>query len=199
MPYVNLDQANAYHAKRMTANAWNALNDQEKNARLLAASDYIDGAYRFKYRKTDPNQLRQFPRAGSWAIPVVVLQAVCELAAIGVNGLSQTTARLKRKTQVGELSVEYETATDNDKRPYPLIDGLLADWVINPNLRHGWIMAGGSCVNHCDNGNPISGTPGGEQSNHPTVSGSTLPQNNDWVEIVDLANNRIGFVDEDGK
>lgn len=190
MPYVNLDQANAYHDKRMTADAWNALSDKDKVARLMAASDYIDGAYRFKYRKTDPNQLRQFPRGGSQVIPIEVLQAVCELAAIGVNGLSQVSNRLKSRTKVGELEVQYETASDKDKRPYLLIDGLLSSWVIDPMLRHGWIMTSGGACGCSSNGAIATG--GG-------ATGSWASASNVWVEVTDLANDRIGFVDEDGK
>ncbi len=51
--YMTVEQANAYHDIRMSREAWNALSDQEKQQRLVSASDFLDFNYRFSGEKAD--------------------------------------------------------------------------------------------------------------------------------------------------
>lgn len=144
--YATPEQADAYHALRPSAAAWAALSAQDKAARLTAASDYIDAAYRFRGSKTDPNQLRQFPRNSQTDIPPAVVQAACELAAAMTDGgaaAAAATVHARKRVKVGEIETEYAvTDSASGSRRFPLIDGLLRDWIIPDGLRCGAITVG---------------------------------------------------------
>lgn len=145
--YVTLDEADAYHAARVSATSWSLLGETERKQRLMAASDYIDAAYRFRYRKTDPNQLRQFPRNGMTTIPPEVKQAVMELAnnsALLNKGIASSKAQARSRVKVGELEVQYSdsSSVSGSLTDFWLIDRLLADWIIDPNRKWGAIMVG---------------------------------------------------------
>lgn len=148
--YANIATADAYHAVRPTAAAWGGLTEAQKAAHLLAASDYIDAAYRFRGRKADPNQARQFPRAGQSDVPPQVVQAVLEMALLLPDGGGAAGAavsvQMRRRVKVGEIETEYQQATEAQSRLYPLIDALLRDWIIPDGLRTGAILAGMSHV-----------------------------------------------------
>lgn len=143
MTYASIREADAHHAARHNA-AWAALSDEQKQARLLAASDYLDAAYRFKYTKTDPNQSRQFPRNGMTEVPHEVKQAVMLLAAENAFSGSLTAAKTQQRSRVkvGELEVQYAESASGSLTDFPLIDALLRDWIIDPRLRFGAITVG---------------------------------------------------------
>lgn len=147
--YADPAQADRHHAARPTSAAWAALSAADKAARLVAASDYLDAAYRFKGRKTRPDQTRQFPRNGAAAVPPEVVKAVCELALLlpeGGAAAASAAVQLRKRVKVGEIETEYQQASAADSRRFPLIDGLLADWLLPDGLRTGMILAGGGRV-----------------------------------------------------
>lgn len=144
MTYASISQADAFFAARRNM-TWAALSDDEKQARLLLASDYLDAAYRFKYAKTDHKQTRQFPRNGMTDIPPEIKQAVMILAGdMGFSGsLTAAKTQQRNRVKVGELEVEYADANASGSlTDWPLIDGLLRDWIIDPRLRFGAITVG---------------------------------------------------------
>lgn len=143
MTYASKDEADVYHAARHNT-VWAALSDNAKQARLLMASDYLDAAYRYKYAKTDPTQTRQFPRKGMTDIPPEIKQAVIILAGdMGFSGsLTAAKTQQRNRVKVGELEVEYAERASSSLTDYALIDGLLRDWIIDPNLRFGAITVG---------------------------------------------------------
>lgn len=142
--YISVAQADAYHAIRMSHATWAALSESDKAARLVSASDYLDGYYRFRGKKTSPTQLRQFPRNGETTIPPEVMQAVLELAVAlpSSGGINAQAARTRKRVKVGEIETEYQDATAAEKRLYPLIDGLLRDWIIPDGVKTGAITVG---------------------------------------------------------
>lgn len=154
--YATLSEADAYHASRPSAPVWAALSDEDKRKRLTAASDYIDAAYRFKYRKTDPMQPRQFPRRGMTRIPPEVVAATAEIAADSgsLNSGIGTVAEMQRsRVKVGELEVQYDTANAAAlaaARRFPLVDGWLADWIADGRGFGAIVVSGG--VSGCLNG-----------------------------------------------
>lgn len=103
--YVTLSEADDYHDQRASFEAWNGLDEQTKERRLMSASDFLDSAYTFKGEKADPLQFRQFPRAGQENIPLAVKYAVCELALQGE--LNQNAEQKMASVRVGPLSVNY--------------------------------------------------------------------------------------------
>jgi len=78
--YLSVEEADAYHNLRMSAEIWGALSATEKARRLVNASDYIDSGYIYLGKPSDTHQLRAFPRNGDTDVPVKVKNAVCELA-----------------------------------------------------------------------------------------------------------------------
>lgn len=104
--YVSLDYANQYHALRNSFEPWNALSDEQKQRRLVSASDFLDHNYTFMGTKAVFNQPRQFPRDTSGQIPLEICNAVCELALQAE--LNQNVAQKMTSVKVGPLAVNYD-------------------------------------------------------------------------------------------
>lgn len=120
-PYATVEQADAYFNARINSAEWAEFTAEEKPKLLLAASDYIDFSYRFKGSKTDPLQMREFPRTGIQGvdhakIPDRVIYACCELALIagnnsaeGGNGLDVDIKEMaEKRVKVDVIEVEYD-------------------------------------------------------------------------------------------
>lgn len=104
--YISLEDANRYHALRNSFDSWNALTDEQKQRRLVSASDFLDHNYVFAGKKADASQPRQFPRATSGHIPPEICNAVCELALQA--DLNQNAAQKMASVKVGPVSVSYD-------------------------------------------------------------------------------------------
>jgi|LSQX01.1.fsa_nt_gb hypothetical protein len=77
--FVNVEFANAYFALR-NVTAWQG-TDQEKQAWLVQATDYISARFNFKGLPLKEDQGLPFPRMGEIAgLPVNLLKATCEYA-----------------------------------------------------------------------------------------------------------------------
>lgn len=129
--YLSVEEADAYHNLRMSKDAWEALDEEEKARRLVSASDFLDVNYRFSGEKADPMQLRQFPRKGfeSLEIPTAIIYAVCELAL--QENLNQNAEQKMTSVKVGSLSVNYDnrsTIADSSNR-FDYVRQLLAVWL----------------------------------------------------------------------
>lgn len=77
--YCTIEQATAYFADHLHAEAWTAATDTQQAAALVQATRCID---RQLYRgiKTQADQTRQFPRYPASDAPQAVLDATCEEA-----------------------------------------------------------------------------------------------------------------------
>ena len=106
--YITVAECEAYHAQRLTAAAWLAV--ENKDAAVLMASDYVDANYTFLGAKTDPEQLREFPRNGATALPYSFVCAVCELALMSTQ-LTATKSADKKSVKIGSIAVEYRDET----------------------------------------------------------------------------------------
>lgn len=120
-PYATVEQADEYFNARINSAEWAEFADDEKPKLLLAASDHIDFSYRFKGSKTDPLQMRKFPRTGisgydPGKVPLEVIYACCELALIagqnsaeGGNGLDVDIKEMaEKRVKVDVIEVEYD-------------------------------------------------------------------------------------------
>ncbi|QLB44473.1 DnaT-like ssDNA-binding protein [Mannheimia pernigra] len=128
--YLTLEQANAYHDIRMSREAWNALSDQEKQQRLVSASDFLDFNYRFSGEKAEPAQEREFPRKGFEAvgIPKAVQFAVCELAL--QENLTENQEAKMSSVRVGPVSVNYDNSSpQNSVNRFEYVKQLLSTWL----------------------------------------------------------------------
>lgn len=97
--YATLEYANEYHAKRTTSTAWSLLTDEQKEQRLVSASDFIDINFTFK------NGLNwEVKESGD--VPVVLMNATCEVAAISDLVLSK--AKEKESVKVDVIEVKYK-------------------------------------------------------------------------------------------
>lgn len=135
--YGSLADANAYMAER--GYAWTG-TDAEKEAALLRGSDYVDGmngqavvgrdGCRMIYpgRKTDPAQVRLWPRTGAYyrddggtidpsVVPVEVVQASYqaawrELSSPGSLTPDYVASSIVKRETVGPLTQEYAVSSD---------------------------------------------------------------------------------------
>lgn len=155
--YVSVTDADTYHSNRNNT-AWAAAITATKEAALRAATAYVDGKYRkrWKGRKVQPvAQPLEWPRTG-----VSVANSGSGLASaftdVGVNGLSlipynQIPQRLKDATceaalraLAGPLSADAASNIKREKLDvmeteyfspsasapvYPVIDNLLSDYI----------------------------------------------------------------------
>ncbi|OOF55767.1 DnaT-like ssDNA-binding protein [Rodentibacter genomosp. 2] len=127
--YVSLEEANDYHAKRISFETWDDLDESLKTRRLVTASDFLDSYYTFAGEKFDPLQPRCFPRKGQADIPQAVKCAVCELAL--QEDLNQNQPQMMSSVKVGPISVSYgETPSQTANRfeyVKHLLKGLLGE------------------------------------------------------------------------
>lgn len=112
LAYLTVAQADAYHTPRPTADKWLDLDDLEKSARLLAASDFVDTAFAFSGSKTSPTQSRQFPRNGDVDVPNEIMAAVCELAML--DNLASMPERAVKLKSTGGLLMKSGNCDDDD-------------------------------------------------------------------------------------
>ncbi|SSY81051.1 DnaT-like ssDNA-binding protein [Alysiella crassa] len=133
--YATMAQADEFHAIRPTAQTWAALSNTEKQARLVAASDYIDLNFRFRGKKSDGNQMRQFPRNGQ-PMPPQLVWAVSLLAVSGsLNAVVSSSggATAINSVKIGELQVSYQQAQSSNTIEDGIlqaIKGWLWDWLL---------------------------------------------------------------------
>ena len=73
--YVTLQYADDYHLKRTSAERWSILTEEQKEKRLVSASDFIDENFGFA------DDLNEKIRNGEVEAPVKLMNAVCEVAA----------------------------------------------------------------------------------------------------------------------
>ena len=130
---VSLAEADAYWTDR-NSTAWLALTDTQKQAALIAASEYLSGFLAWIGIKSNPNQILAWPRAVYFdssgliavsidvvnsrlvdytGVPVLVRQATIRVAhAVGVAGVDlfgsvSPDAGVKR-VKAGSVEVEFD-------------------------------------------------------------------------------------------
>lgn len=145
--YVDVDYADNYFTTVLNT-LWDALLIDEKEAALIAASQYIDGHYQFIGKVKSSSQLLAWPRIGAIdadgrkhdGIPERLKQACSELALeSAINGLDnplQDTDFINNQSQkVGEIETKVQYMDSKPATPvYPKIDALLRPLIANnPN------------------------------------------------------------------
>ena len=78
--YLTIEEADGFIAGQRGFEAWMSLSEQEKKVILNQASLVVDGAFSYKGKRTDKNQLLKFPRGGATSIPAGVGFAVALLS-----------------------------------------------------------------------------------------------------------------------
>lgn len=157
--YVSVQYADDYFAIR-NIDVWSAFTDEQKKARLIVATQYIDLKYgvRFKGDIVSNVQPLSFPRTPwfvkesenspeKYFLPKNLIQACCEYALV-VDGESMslvsnitssaTGGEIKRKKEnVGaiETETEYFSSSSSSYSVYPvytIADGLMEYLCVNP-------------------------------------------------------------------
>lgn len=133
--YATVADTDAYFAAR-DVTSWPAASTAAREAALLRATVYLDGAYRFIGQIADTSQSLAWPRIGATdgdgraidGIPARLAHACGELALIALSSdLAPAEDRGGRVLQetVGPLSVRYAEGAPAG-RTFPYIDLLLA-------------------------------------------------------------------------
>lgn len=155
---VSVAAADTYWADRGSA-AWAALTTGQKQAALIAASEYLSGAFPWVGIKSSASQLVAWPRAvwvdglgyfttsiaalNSWVtdysgVPVPVQHATIRIAgAVGVDGVdlfgTVGADAGVRRVKAGSVEVEYSDAAVSvglDGRPsFPWLNDFLRDYL----------------------------------------------------------------------
>lgn len=137
--FISVAGADAYLTSR--GSDWSSMSTTEKEQALRRATDYMEQMYRERWagQRVTTTQALSWPRYfvpikdasdgySYWpsdAVPTLVANACAALALKAAAGdLAPDVGRLKRRTKVGPLEVEYEPNT----RPYTVyrsIDNML--------------------------------------------------------------------------
>lgn len=147
--YADTDDADDYFAID-TESLWAALTVDEKQAALVAASQYLDGHYQFIGKVKSPIQLLAWPRVGAIdvdgrlhdGIPERLKQACCELALIsatdGLDNQPTNDDYINNQSQkVGEIETKVQYIDSKPIAPqYPKVDALLSSLLVNTNTAY---------------------------------------------------------------
>jgi hypothetical protein len=146
--YLTLVEADAYFAKRLDTDAWDALADADKEIALKAATHIIDNKYSFLGQSVSPSQALAWPRegvvyldprtsylttVGNTVYPTRLLSATCEQALHMIlnPGLMSTTEQTFERIKVGPIELEDNSA---DYKPVPVVPSWTKE-LLDPLLR----------------------------------------------------------------
>ncbi|WII92456.1 hypothetical protein QEO94_07330 [Kingella negevensis] len=118
LSYATLDYANEYHDARQTATRWDDFTPEQKQQRLVSASDLIDRIFRYAGKPESNTQIRAFPRIlhekQPALLPEAIKQACCELALLDdISGSLPNAAKVKN---VGGVMLSSGECASDDKQ-----------------------------------------------------------------------------------
>jgi hypothetical protein len=137
--YISVANADAYFLARANA-AWALLLTADKEAALRKGADYMAQQYASRWQgvRVTSTQALDWPRSAVCAfgysvaytiVPAAVANANAELALKASTGeLSPDIGRLKKRTKVGPLEVEYADNAPATTQ-YKAVDGMLAPYL----------------------------------------------------------------------
>lgn len=119
--YVTLQYADDYHSKRTSAERWAILTPEQKEKRLVSASDFIDENFNFK------DDLNEKIRDGEIDAPIKLMNAVCEIAAN--NELVGSRSRTQNSVKIDVIQIEYKDDDSAYQSSLNRIKNMLGDLV----------------------------------------------------------------------
>jgi len=140
--YGTLDDFHNYFTDRGVESS--DYDDENIEAALIQAADYIDFTFSFKFFKVSELQTTEWPR-GKIGIPVAVIKASFEYAKLVLDGTElfpsidydssgQNVKSKKEKLGPIEESVTYkDDYTINTMRKYPKADKYLEAYIVSSN------------------------------------------------------------------
>lgn len=144
--YIAVVDADTYFANR-NISAWSSATDDQKQAAIRAATQYIDSTYHFKgfirnYGPATQQQALQFPRWGLylngkslntlWPITRLT-QATAEAALRALSGslIVDTDDQREEAVTIGPIAVKYANSVQQGQPRFQVIDALLGPFVLN--------------------------------------------------------------------
>lgn len=145
--YIPIEFADQYFLNRGNA-AWAAATDDQKQAAIREATQYIDSTYRFRgfivnYGLSEtPEQALSFPRWGLtlngrsqneiWPVTRLA-QATAEAAVRALSGtlIVDTDDQREDSVTIGPISVKYANSVQAGQPRFQVIDALLGPFVKN--------------------------------------------------------------------
>lgn len=170
--YIEIAYADEYFADRGNT-VWPALTEEQKQAALIQASDYVSTHYTYKGTKASTSQGLAFPRIGVvdqsglpvTGVPECIKKCTAELAVRASQSalvpdpeFDDSGRAVKMKSEVlGPLKRTLEYAGPGDllnEARYPAVDALMCPWLVKSalTLSHGVkvVRAGVSGVSRSD-------------------------------------------------
>ena len=119
--YISVEDATLYHADRRN-DAWDAVDDSDRQVAIILATDYIDLVFRFRGQRRTTTQALQWPRSlittrdmldlvPDDAVPAEVEKATAELALAALdtdllpNSTSTSGQVIASSKGAGQLSI----------------------------------------------------------------------------------------------
>lgn len=118
--YVTLQYADEYHSKRTSAERW-AILDEQKEKRLVSASDFIDESFDFV------DDLNEKIRNGEVEAPIKLMNAVCEVAAS--SELVVSRSRTQNSVKIDVIQIEYKDDDSAYQNSLNRIKNMLGDLI----------------------------------------------------------------------
>ena len=119
--YVTLQYANEYHSKRTSAERWAIPTNEQKEKRLVSASDFIDENFDFV------DNLNEKIRNGEVEAPIKLMNAICEVAAS--NELIISRSRTQNSVKIDVIQIEYKDDDSAYQNALNRIKNMLGDLV----------------------------------------------------------------------
>lgn len=119
--YVTLQYADDYHSKRTSSERWAILTDEQKEKRLVSASDFIDENFDFV------DDLNEKIRNGEVEAPIKLMNAVCEVAVN--NELIISRSRTQNSVKIDVIQIEYKDDDSAYQNSLNRIKNMLGDLV----------------------------------------------------------------------
>ena len=142
---------------------WLQLEEEQKQITLVLASDYINSQYNWRGEPVKSDQALALPRGGfripsgvsNTGVPSCVKKATAELASrcfsvtedgtvtyiqlVADNEMAGSIKSYKNKLDVLEEQYTYAAPGElMDIRPYPGVDALIEDWLLNKTSKDIW-------------------------------------------------------------
>lgn len=109
MIYITLTEAEEYFANRLNAGEWEKASEKDKQKALATATSKIDGM-RFKGKKLDKSQPREWPRDIYDGIPQRVKWATAE-EALSLLQADPSVAKGVVSVRIGDAGESYDPIT----------------------------------------------------------------------------------------
>lgn len=108
--YLSIEDADDIILKQANSEAWDILEDEDKQMLLMQSSLAVDGAFMYQGAKTSSNQILKFPRNESLVLPQNIKFATAMMCLDYSN--DEVFKNIKRE-KISKHETEYFSNSDN--------------------------------------------------------------------------------------